>query len=122
MYLWEEWFNLVKKGVFTLQTCKDCSVQQFYPRSFCVVCNEDNLELEKIVTKIVKDEKIFYKLKSQSEDRTIPNFLIENDFSANDEDLVQGIKLVSDFLEKSILKPNNLNQPLSRSQFLSNLE
>ena len=48
MYLWEEWFNLVKKGVFTLQTCKDCSVQQFYPRSFCVECNEDNLELEKI--------------------------------------------------------------------------
>ena len=81
-----------------------------------------NLELEKIVTKIVKDENIFYKLKSQSEDRTIPNFLIENDFSANDEDLIQGIKLVSDFLEKSILKPNNLNQPLSRSQFLSNLK
>ena len=81
-----------------------------------------NLELEKIVTKIVKNENIFYKLKSQSEDRTIPNFLIENDFSANDEDLIQGIKLVSDFLEKSILKPNNLNQPLSRSQFLSNLK
>ena len=81
-----------------------------------------NLELEKIVTKIVKDENIFYKLKSQSEERTIPNFLIENDFSANDEDLIQGIKLVSDFLEKSILKPNNLNQPLSRSQFLSNLK
>ena len=81
-----------------------------------------NLELEKIVTKIVKDENIFYKLKSQSEDRTIPNFLIENDFSANDEDLIQGIKLVSDFLEKSILRPNNLNQPLSRSQFLSNLK
>ena len=81
-----------------------------------------NLELEKIVTKIVKDENIFYKLKSQSEDRTIPNFLIENDFSANDNDLIQGIKLVSDFLEKSILRPNNLIQPLSRSQFLSNLK
>ena len=81
-----------------------------------------NLELEKIVTKIVKDENIFYKLKSQSEDRIIPNFLIENDFSANDDDLIQGIKLVSDFLEKSILRPNNLNQPISRSQFLSNLK
>ena len=81
-----------------------------------------NLELEKIVTKIVKNENIFYKLKSQSEDRTIHNFLIENDFSANDDDLIQGIKLVSDFLEKSILRPNNLNQPFSRSQFLSNLK
>ena len=81
-----------------------------------------NLELEKIVTKIVKNENIFYKLKSQSEDRTIPNFLIESNFSANNEDLIQGMKLVSDFLEKSILKPNNLNQPISRSQFLSNLK
>ena len=61
MYLWEEWFNLVKKGVFTLQTCKDCSVQQFYPRSFCVECNEDNLELEKIdgVGKIYSYTEIF---------------------------------------------------------------
>tara|TARA_B100000963_G_scaffold325284_1_gene311419 strand:+ start:8943 stop:9620 length:678 start_codon:yes stop_codon:yes gene_type:complete len=81
-----------------------------------------NLELEKIVTKIVKNENIFYKLKSQSENRTIPNFLIESNFSANNEDLIQGMKLVSDFLEKSILKPNNLNQPISRSQFLSNLK
>ena len=81
-----------------------------------------NLELEKIVTKIVKNENIFYKLKSQSEERIIPNFLVENNFSANDEDLILGIKLVSDFLEKSILRPNNLNQPLSRIQFLSNLK
>ena len=54
MYLWEEWFNLAKQGVFTLQTCKDCSIQQFYPRSFCVECNEDNLELKKIVNSTKK--------------------------------------------------------------------
>ena len=61
MYLWEEWFNLAKKGVFTLQTCKDCSIQQFYPRSFCLECNEDNLELEKIdgVGKIYSYTEIF---------------------------------------------------------------
>ena len=61
MYLWEEWFNLVKKGVFTLQTCKDCDIQQFYPRSFCVECNKDNLELEKIngVGKIYSYTEIF---------------------------------------------------------------
>ena len=59
---------------------------------------------------------------SHSEDRIIPNFLIENDFSANDEDLIKGLKLVSDFLDKSILKPNNLNHPINRLQFLNNLK
>ena len=81
-----------------------------------------NLELKKMVTRIEKNENVYYQLNSQSENRNIPNFLIENNFSANDEDLNQGLKLVGDFLEKSILKPNNLNQPISRLQFLSTLK
>lgn len=81
-----------------------------------------NLELKKMVTRIEKNENVYYQLNSQSENRNIPNFLIENNFSANDEDLNQGLKLVGDFLEKSILKPNNLNQPISRLQFLSSLK
>ena len=59
-----------------------------------------NLELDKIVTKKIEKDKFFYQLNSQSEDRIIPNFLIENDFSANDEELIKGLKLVSDFLDK----------------------
>ena len=81
-----------------------------------------NLELKKMVTRIEKNENVYYQLNSQSENRNIPNFLIENNFSANDEDLNQGLKLVGDFLEKSILKPNNLNHPISRLQFLSSLK
>ena len=81
-----------------------------------------NLELKKMVTRIEKNENVYYQLNSQSENRNISNFLIENNFSANDEDLNQGLKLVGDFLEKSILKPNNLNQPISRLQFLSSLK
>ena len=81
-----------------------------------------NLELDKIVTKKIENDKVFYQLNSHSEDRIIPNFLIENDFSANDEELIKGLKLVSDFLDKSILKPNNLNHPISRLQFLNNLK
>ena len=75
-----------------------------------------------MVTRIEKNENVYYQLNSQSENRNIPNFLIENNFSANDDDLNQGLKLVGDFLEKSILKPNNLNQPISRLQFLSSLK
>ena len=81
-----------------------------------------NLELKKMVTKNNINENIFYQLNSQSEYRKIPNFLVENDFSANDEELTQGLKLVGDFLEKSILKPNNLNHPISRLQFLNSLK
>ena len=36
--------------------------------------------------------------------------------------LLKGLKLVSDFLEKNILKPNNLNYPISRSQFINLLK
>ena len=35
--------------------------------------------------------------------------------------LLNGLKLVSDFLEKTILKPNNLNYPISRIQFINSL-
>ena len=65
---------------------------------------------------------IFYQLNSQTDSRIIPNFLIENNFSANNDELTQGLKLVGDFLEKSILKPNNLNQPIGRLQFISSLK
>ena len=81
-----------------------------------------NLELKKMVTKKVKNKNIVYQLNSNSENRSIPIFLIENDISANNYELAQGLKLVGDFLEKSILKPNSLNQPISRLQFLSSLK
>ena len=81
-----------------------------------------NLELKKMVTKKVKNKNIVYQLNSNSENRSIPIFLIENDISANNYELAQGLKLVGDFLEKSILKPNSLNQPISRLQFISSLK
>ena len=81
-----------------------------------------NLELKKMVTKKIINKNIFYQLNSSSENRKIPNVLIEHNFSANNEELAQGLRLVGDFLEKSILKPNNLSQPLSRLQFVSTLK
>ncbi len=81
-----------------------------------------NLELKKMVTKKIMNNKIIYELNSQFENRSIPNFLIENKFSANNEELAAGLRLVGDFLEKSILKPNNLKQPIYRTQFLNVLK
>ena len=36
--------------------------------------------------------------------------------------LLNGLKLVGDYLDKTILKPNNLSQPISRLQFINSLK
>ena len=79
-----------------------------------------DLELEKIVKKEIIDGKINYLVKSSTEKKSVPNFLIEKDQKNVDlKNLIKGLRLVSDYLEKSILKPNNLNIPNSRTQFLN---
>ena len=57
----------------------------------------------------------------ESTNKVIPNFLINNDIYTNNKtDIFNGFKIVGEFLEKSILKPNNINYPLSRIE-LGNL-
>ena len=49
--------------------------------------------------------------------------LIDKDTTVKDiKVLLGGLKLVGDYLEKSILKPNNLNYPHSRLTFLNSLK
>ena len=53
----------------------------------------------------------------------ITNFLIDK--TNNEEDmstLLSGLKLVGNYLDKTILKPNNLTQPISRTQFINTLK
>ena len=64
-----------------------------------------------------------YISKSFKEKKVIPNFLVDKNQSFDDlETLLSGLKLISDYLDKSILKPNNLNQPISRLQFINTLK
>ena len=82
-----------------------------------------DLEFENIVDKQIIDDQLQYISKSSKEKKIIPNFLIEK--NSNSEDikiLLSGLKLVGDYLDKTILKPNNLSQPLSRLQFISTLK
>jgi len=82
-----------------------------------------DLELKNMVEKEVVDEKINYFVKSSSEIKIIPNFLIDKNHTNVDlKVLLKGLKLVTDYLEKSILKPNNLNLPSSRTHFVSLLK
>ena len=79
-----------------------------------------NLNLEKIVhIETINNEKKYY-VKSNTEKKYVPNFLIEKNKKIIDKNnLSKGLKLVGDFLEKNILKPNNINYPISRLEFIN---
>ena len=79
-----------------------------------------DLELRNLVDKeIVNGEKIYF-VKSNNEKKSIPNFLIDiDDHVYDDKTLLKGLKLVGDFIDKSILKPNNITYPSSRLEFVN---
>ena len=78
-----------------------------------------NLELSKIAkSELINNEKKYF-VGSNSEKKYIPNFLIEGDEEKLDkQNLSKGLKLVGDFLEKNVLKPNNISYPISRLEFV----
>ena len=79
-----------------------------------------NLNLKKIAkSEIFKNEKIYFVI-SNSEKKYIPNFLIDlNENDLDNQTLFNGLKLVGDFLEKNVLRPNNINYPISRLEFVN---
>jgi DNA repair protein RecO (recombination protein O) len=82
-----------------------------------------DLELENMVEKEVVEDRINYFVKSSTEKKIVPNFLIDKKYENVDlKNLLKGLKLVTDYLEKSILKPNNLNLPNSRTHFVNLLK
>jgi len=82
-----------------------------------------DLELKNMAEKEIVDSEVNYYVKSSTEKKSIPSFLIdENNIDVNLKNLLKGLKLISDYLEKSILKPNNLNLPTSRTHFINLLK
>ena len=82
-----------------------------------------DLELSSKVNKQIIDNKTFYVAESSTEKKIVPNFLIDKTETVTDlKTLLAGLKLVGDYLEKTILKPNNINFPISRLQFISSLK
>ena len=79
-----------------------------------------DLELEKLVDKVIVKNELKYFSKSSSSKKVIPNFLIEkNDNIVDIVNLQKGLSLISDYLEKTILRPNNISQPISRINFIN---
>jgi DNA repair protein RecO (recombination protein O) len=82
-----------------------------------------DLELKNLVEKEIVADEINYFVKSSTEKKIIPKFLIEDDYKNVDlKNLLKGLKLVTDYLEKTILRPNNLNLPSSRTHFVNLLK
>ena len=82
-----------------------------------------DLDLNNLIEKKIEDSETRYITKSHLEKKTIPNFLIDKSEKIEDiKSLLEGLRLVGDYLEKTILKPNNLNFPISRVNFVNTLK
>ena len=82
-----------------------------------------DLELESLVEKDTIENKTVYYASSSTEKKYVPNFLIDKDIEVSDlKTLLNGLKLVGDYLDKTILKPNNINYPNSRLLFINSLK
>ena len=82
-----------------------------------------DLEFKDLVSKKIINNEKQYISKSSIEKKIVPNFLVDKDENTKDlKILLNGLKLVGDYLEKTILKPNNLAQPISRLNFINTLK
>jgi len=82
-----------------------------------------DLEFKNLVEKDTIENKTVYYASSSTEKKYVPNFLIDKDMEVSDlKTLLNGLKLVGDYLDKTILKPNNLNYPNSRLLFINSLK
>jgi len=79
-----------------------------------------DIDFKKIInSEIIKNEKKYY-LKSNTNKKYIPNFLIDKDDKRIDNDsILKGLNLVGDYMNKNILKPNNINYPNARLEFIN---
>ena len=82
-----------------------------------------DLVFENLVEKKVIGDQSQYVSKSSTEKKIIPNFLVDKSQKYEDlKTLLNGLALVGSYLDKSILKPNNLSHPISRLQFINTLK
>ena len=131
--------NLIK--ILTADSQSNIKVYQIIENLFLILNDQDwlkkyifweldllkvlgyDLELENLVEKDTFENKTVYYASSSTEKKYVPNFLIDKDLDVNDlKTLLNGLKLVGDYLDKTILKPNNLNYPNSRLLFINSLK
>ena len=82
-----------------------------------------DLEFKNLVNKKIINNELQYISKSSIEKKIVPTFLIDKNENTKDlKTLINGLKIVGDYLDKTILKPNNLTHPISRLNFINTLK
>ena len=82
-----------------------------------------DLDLKKIVKEEIFDNKKSYFVLRNNEKKYIPNFIVDKDVEVVDfNQIFNGLKLIGEFLDKSILKPNNISHPKSRIEFMNTIK
>ena len=115
-------FNLIDKFFLLLENNSWIKEYIFWELELLKLLGYD-LELKKIVEKEIVDNKTNYFVSSAKEKKNVPSFLVDDNIENIDlKILLKGLNLVSDYLEKSILRPNNINYPNSRLHFVSLLK
>jgi DNA repair protein RecO (recombination protein O) len=115
-------FNLIEKFFVLLENNNWIKEYIFWELELLKLLGYD-LELKKIVEKEIVDNKTNYFVSSAKEKKNVPSFLVDdNNENIDLKILLKGLNLVSDYLEKSILRPNNINYPNSRLHFVSLLK
>jgi len=80
------------------------------------------LKFENLVDKKMVGNELIYFSKSITDKKIVPNFLVDKTSDIESiSSLLEGLKIIGDYLDKTILKPNNLNHPFYRSQFINTL-
>ena len=83
-----------------------------------------NINFKDFVKKEYTNDSTNYFVISNKEKINIPSFLVDQDrfnSEVNKKSLLDAIKILNDFLEKSILMPSNIHFPQERTNFFNNL-
>ena len=82
-----------------------------------------DLDLKRIVKEEIVDNKKNYFVLRNNEKKYVPNFIVDKDIEVVDfNQIFNGLKLIGDYLDKSILKPNNISHPKSRIEFMNTIK
>ena len=131
--------NLIR--LLTAESQSNINVFNLFDRFYSIILNDDwlknyifweldllkilgyDLELKTLANKKIVNDKTLYIVESSTEKKIVPNFLIEQDEPVSDlNTLLNELKLVGDYIDKTILKPNNINFPITRNQFVNSLK
>ena len=112
-------YNLIEEFYFFLEDKNWINKLVFWELELLKIIGYD-LSLKSIVNEEIIDNKKLYFVSNSSEKKYIPSFLVEKNNDVTDfSQVLSGLKLVNDYLDKSILKPNNISHPKSRIEFFN---